>query len=120
LLKPGSRLLFTDTAIITGPLTSEEIAVRSSGGFFLFVPKDYDKAVIVQSGLRLLTCRDVTSNMAEVAEKRRSAREARSAAVREIKGNAASEAQQNFLAVRSRLAAEGRLSRFAYVAENSR
>jgi hypothetical protein len=70
LLKPGGRLLFTNPATVTGPLSSEEIAVRSSAGFFLFVPKDYDKDVIAQSGLRLLVCRDDTANMAAVAEKR--------------------------------------------------
>lgn len=117
LLKPGGRLLFTDTTIITGPLTGEEIAIRSSAGFFLFVPRDYDEAVIAQSGLRLLVCRDVTGNMAEVAERRRAARDARSAALREVEGEATYEAQQNFLAVASRLAAEGRLSRFVYVSE---
>jgi 2-polyprenyl-3-methyl-5-hydroxy-6-metoxy-1,4-benzoquinol methylase len=117
LLKPGGRLLFTDTAIITGPVTSEEIAVRSSAGFFLFVPKDYDRDMIAQSGLRLLVCTDVTANMAEVAGKRRAAREARNTAVRQIEGEGAYEAQQNFLAMTSRLAGEGRLSRFVYVSE---
>jgi len=117
LLKLGGRLLFTDTAVITGPLTSEEIAVRSSAGFFLFVPKEYDKEVILQSGLHLLVCKDVTSNMAEVAEKRRAAREKRSAAVRHIEGDATFEAQQSFLAITSRLAAENRLSRFVFVSE---
>jgi 2-polyprenyl-3-methyl-5-hydroxy-6-metoxy-1,4-benzoquinol methylase len=117
LLKPGGRLLFTDTAIITGPLTSEEIAVRSSAGFFLFVPRDYDKDVIGQSGLQLLASRDVTLNMAEVAEKRRAAREKRSAALCRIEGDATFEAQQKFLAMTSRLAAEGRLSRFVFVSE---
>lgn len=90
----------------------------SSAGFFLFVPEDYDKDVIAQSGLRLLVCRDVTSNMAEVAAKRRAAREARSAAVREVEGDATYEAEQKFRAVTSRLAAEGRLS-FVYVSEKS-
>ena len=117
LLKPGGRLLFTDTAIITGPLTSEEIAVRSSAGFFLFVPRDYDKEVIGQSGLQLLASRDVSSNMAEVAEKRRAAREKRSTALRRIEGDATFEAQQKFLAMTSRLAAEGRLSRFVFLSE---
>jgi len=117
LLKPGGRLLFTDTAIITGPLTSEEIAVRSSAGFFLFVPRDYDKEVIGQSGLQLLASKDVSSNMAEVAEKRRAAREKRSTALRRIEGDATFEAQQKFLAMTSRLAAEGRLSRFVFLSE---
>ncbi len=117
LLKPGGRLLFTDPVTVTGPLTNEEIAVRSSAGFFLFAPKDYDKDVIAQSGLRLLMCKDVTANMAEVAEKRRAAREARGAAVRQVEGDRAYEAQQKFLAMTARLAGEGRLSRFAYLSE---
>ena len=117
LLKPRGRLLFTDPVTVTGPLTNEEIAVRSSVGFMPFVPKDYDKEVIALSGLRLLECRNVTANMAEVAEKRRAAREKRSAAVRRIEGDRTYEAQQTFLAMASRLAAEGRLSRFVYVSE---
>jgi 2-polyprenyl-3-methyl-5-hydroxy-6-metoxy-1,4-benzoquinol methylase len=117
LLKPGGRLLFTNPATVTGPLTNEEIAVRSSAGYFLFVPKDYDKDVIAQSGLRLLVCKDVTTNMAEVAAKRREAREARSTAVRAIEGDRKYEAQQSFLATTARLAGEGRLSRFAYLSE---
>jgi ubiquinone/menaquinone biosynthesis C-methylase UbiE len=119
LLAPGGRLLFTDPVTMTGPLTSEEIAVRSSAGFLLLVPKDYDEDVIAQSGLRLLMRRDVTANMAKVAGKRRAAREARKAAVRQIEGDRAYEAQQNFLAMTACLAEEGRLSRFVYVSERA-
>ena len=119
LLAPGGRLLFTDPVTMTGPLTSEEIAVRSSAGFLLLVPKDYDEDVIAQSGLRLLMRRDLTANMAKVAEKRRAAREARNAAVRQIEGDRAYEAQQNFLAMTACLAEEGRLSRFVYVSERA-
>lgn len=117
LLKAGGRLLFTDTTVITGPVTNEEIATRSSAGFYLFVPEDYDKEVIGHSGLRLVVCKDVTSNMAEIAERRRAAREKRSAAVRQVEGDRAYEAQQNFLTMTSRLAREGRVSRFVYVSE---
>jgi SAM-dependent methyltransferase len=117
LLKPGGRLLFTDPATVTGPLTNEEIAVRSSAGFYLFVPPDYDKEVIVQSGLRLLVCRDVTANMAAVAEKRRAARDSRSTALRQVEDDRAYEAQQNFLAMTARLAGDSRLSRMAYLSE---
>ena len=119
MLKPGGRLLFTDPITVTGPLTSEEIAVRSSAGFMLFVPKDYDREVIARSGLRLLECRDVTTSMAEVAGRRRVAREKRSAAVRQTEGDRTYDAQQTFLAMTARLAAEGQLSRFVYVSEKS-
>jgi SAM-dependent methyltransferase len=110
LLKPGGRLLFSNPATVTGPLTSEEIAVRSSVGFLLFVPKDYDKNLIERYGLRLLVCRDVTASVAEVAEKRRAAREKRSTAVRKIEGDRTYDAQQNFLGMVARLAGELALS----------
>lgn len=120
LLQPGGRMLFTDPITVTGPLTADEIAVRSSIGFFLFVPRGYDESVLSQSGLRLLVCEDVTANMAEIAERRRAARASREAALREIEGDQTYEGQQEFFAVASRIASEGRLSRFAYVAEKSR
>ena len=117
LLKRGGRLLFTDPITATGPLSNDEIAVRSSIGFFLFVPLGYDERVIEQSGLRLLIKEDVTGNMAEVAEKRRVARAARAADLREIEGDQVYEGQQEFFAVAAVIAREGRLSRFLYVAE---
>jgi 2-polyprenyl-3-methyl-5-hydroxy-6-metoxy-1,4-benzoquinol methylase len=82
MLKPGGRLLFTDPISVTGPLTNDEIAVRSSIGFFLFVPRDYDERVISQCGLRLLVCEDVTANMASIAE-RRGARSSRTCLARD-------------------------------------
>jgi SAM-dependent methyltransferase len=74
LLKPSGRLLFTDPTTLTGRLTNEEVAVRSSAGFYLFVPHGYDESVIAQCGLQLRTGEDVTANMAKVAEARRAAR----------------------------------------------
>ena len=116
-LRPGGRLLFTDPIVLTGPVTADEIAIRSSIGFFLFVPAEYDERVIVDQGLRLLTRQDVTSNMATIAERRRAARESRSAALREIEGDRTFDAQQAFLATAASLAGDRRLSRFLYVAE---
>jgi hypothetical protein len=60
-------------------------------------------------------CKDVTANMAKVAEARRAARASRSVTLREIEGVQVYEAQQEFLAVAARVAREGRLSRFVYV-----
>jgi cyclopropane fatty-acyl-phospholipid synthase-like methyltransferase len=117
LLKVGGRLLFTDPITLTGPLTNAEVAVRSSAGVYLFVPHGYDERVIAQCGLRLLVCEDVTTNMTNVAEARRTARASRSAALREIEGDQAYDGQQQFLAVAARVAREGRLSRFVYVSQ---
>jgi cyclopropane fatty-acyl-phospholipid synthase-like methyltransferase len=116
LLKLGGRLLFTDPITLTGPLTNAEVAVRSSAGFYLFVPNGYDESVIAQCGLQLLVSEDVTANMAKVAEARHAARASKSAVLREIEGDQAYEGQQEFLAVAARVATEGRLSRFVYVA----
>jgi ubiquinone/menaquinone biosynthesis C-methylase UbiE len=117
LLKPGGRLLFTDPITVTGALTNTEIAVRSSAGFYLFVPHGHDERVIAQCGLRLLVCEDVTGNMAKVAEARHAARASRSIALREIEGDHGYDGQQQFLAVAARVAKERRLSRFVYVCE---
>ena len=117
LLKPGGRLLFTDPTVVTGPLTNAEVAVRSSAGFYLFVPCGYDERIIGQNGLRVIACEDRTSNMAEIAKRRKDARESRSAALRRIEGDAVYEKQQEFLSVAAQVAKEGRLSRFVYVGE---
>jgi len=116
-LKPGGRLLFTDPITVTGPLTNAEVATRSSAGFYLFVPHGYDECVIAQCNLQLLVSENVTANMAKVAEARCIARASRSAALREIEGDQAFDAQQEFLAVAARVATEGRLSRFVYVSK---
>src|SRR6266853_330159 len=117
LLKPQGRLLFTDPITVTGALTNAEIAVRSSAGFYLFVPHGYDERVIAQCGLRLLACEDLTANMAKIAEARRASRASRSTALREIERRQTFDDQQEFLAVAARVAREGRLSRFLYVSE---
>jgi 2-polyprenyl-3-methyl-5-hydroxy-6-metoxy-1,4-benzoquinol methylase len=116
-LKPGGKMLFTDPITVTGALTNAEIAVRSSTSFYLFVPRGYDEGVIAECGLRLLVCEDVTANMAKVAEARHAARAARSSALHEIEGGRTYDDQQEFLEVTARIAREGRLSRFVYVAQ---
>lgn len=117
LLKPGGRVLFTNPAVVTGPLTNSEIAVRSLSGPYLFVPSGYDELVIAQCGLRVVASENRTPKMGEIAERRKNARESRSSALRRIEGDAAYENQQKFLSVLANTAREGRLSRYVYVAE---
>lgn len=117
LLKPDGRLLFTDPIVVTGPLTNAEIAIRSSAGFYLLVPQGYDEQILAQCGLRLVAAENLTGNMADIAGRRRQARELREQALREVEGPEAYAAQQQFLAVASCVAQEGRLSRFLFVAE---
>ena len=119
LLKPGGRALFTDPIIVTGPLTNSEIAVRTSAGFYLVVPRGHDELVIAEAGLQLLVAQDVTENMAKVADARHRARAARAERLREIEGDQPFEREQEFLSVTATLAREGRLSRYAFVAQKS-
>ena len=50
-LKPGARAVFTDPVAITGPVTSEELAQRSSIGLFVFVPRARQRGADRAGGL---------------------------------------------------------------------
>jgi len=113
-LRPGGRLVFTDPIVVTGILTSEEIAQRSSVGFFLFAPEGADERLLEEAGLAVARKLDRTDNMARIADRWRGARQACEAELRRIEGDATFEGQQRFFEVAARLAAERRLSRLAF------
>ncbi len=117
ILRPGGRLVFTDPIVVTGALSNEEIAVRTSIGFFLFVPPGLDERLLAAAGFELVAKDDRTENMARNAERWRAAREERADELRRIEGNATFEGQQRFFEVAARLAAQRRLSRFAFCAQ---
>ena len=117
LLKPAGRLLFTDATVVTGPLTNEEIAIRTYAGFYLLTTLACNEEALRQCGLRKLAIKDVTQTMAESAHRRKAARTAYESELRAIEGDHTYETQQNFLAVVGRLAQERRLSRFVFAAE---
>jgi ubiquinone/menaquinone biosynthesis C-methylase UbiE len=118
-LKPGGRLFFTDPITVTGLISNEEIAVRSSIGFFLFAPPAEDEKLIQASGFDLLTREDVTENMAQISKRRRDSREKHSKELIQIEGKETFDGTQRFLAMVHTLASERRLSRIAFVCEKS-
>ncbi|MHC4093754.1 MAG: class I SAM-dependent methyltransferase [Planctomycetota bacterium] len=118
-LKPGGRLVFTDPTVITGPVTHEEIAVRASIGFFLFVPDGADDHLLQEAGFVIEHREDRTDNMAAMAERWRQARAEHGRALREAEGDHNFDGQQEFFEVAARLAKERRLSRIAYGAIKS-
>ena len=63
-LNPGGWLLFTDPCVLTGPVTSEELAIRASIGQFVFVPPGVDEALLAQAGFVVERVVDRTANMA--------------------------------------------------------
>ncbi len=60
LLRPDGRLLFTDPVTVTGILDSDEIAIRTSIGYFLFVPPGEDERLLAEAGLSVLAVEDTT------------------------------------------------------------
>src|SRR5215467_13225747 len=63
-LRPGRRALFTDAMVITGPVSHEELAIRSSIGFYLFVPPGENERLLREAGFELLGVQDLTGSAA--------------------------------------------------------
>lgn len=115
-LKPGGRLLFTNPTVLTGAVTKDEIAIRASIGFFVFVPAGLDEAALERVGFEVERAEDRTPNMAANAAGWRAARAKREVDLREIEGDDSFEGQQRFLETAALLASERRLSRIAVLA----
>jgi SAM-dependent methyltransferase len=117
LLRPGGRLVFTDAAVITGEVTKEELDIRASQGAFTMVPPGVNERAVEAAGLRILNVADTTAEMATIASRWIEARDKRRAILEACEGVLFFERRQLFLATVARLAADGRVSRFIYVAE---
>ena len=116
-VRPRGRILFTDAMVVTGLVSHEELAVRSSIGFYVFVPPGENERLIVQAGFTLLSSEDVTASAATIAQRWHDARERHRLELVEREGDANFVDLQRFLACVQRLSAERRLSRYCYLAE---
>jgi SAM-dependent methyltransferase len=116
-LQPGGRALFTDPVVITGPVTNDELALRSSVGLFVFVPPGVNEQFIEQAGFQLIQKEDVTDNAALISGRWHQAREAHKKDLLHIEGEEQFEGLQKFFAAVHGLTSERRLSRIAYVVE---
>ena len=116
-LRPGGRALFTDAMVLTGLVSHEELATRSSIGFYLFVPPGANEALLREAGFTVRAVQDVTANAERVASRWHDARARHREALVAREGEANFEGLQRFLRCVHTLSAERRLSRFAYLAE---
>jgi 2-polyprenyl-3-methyl-5-hydroxy-6-metoxy-1,4-benzoquinol methylase len=116
-LKPEGRILFTDPITVTGILTAEEIAKRSSIGYFLFVPDGENERLLKKAGFNLILKGDATANVARVSKKWRDARAKHKDDLIKLEGAKTYEGQQEFLSTVYMLSSERRLSRFVFVAD---
>ncbi len=118
-LAPGGHVLFSDAMVITGILTSEELAVRSSIGHYLFLPMGENERLIREAGFTLLRADDLTASSEAIAKNWHDARERRRADLIRIEGETNFKGLQNFLSCVHRVSKDRRLSRYAYLAQKA-
>jgi hypothetical protein len=91
--------------------------VRSSIGFYYFLPRGENERLIEEAGFRLLAADDLTAGAERIAERWHAARERRRAALIAREGEANFAGLQRFLACVHRVSRDRRLSRYGYLAE---
>jgi SAM-dependent methyltransferase len=116
-LRPGGRVLFTDALVLTGIMSHEEIATRSSIGFYLFVPPGENERLLIEAGFHAVAVEDVTENAANVARRWHDAREHQRGVLVTREGEANFDGLQRFLSCVHTVSARRQLSRFAYLAD---
>ena len=117
LLAPGGRFLFTDASVLTGPISNEEVALRSGHGHTRIVPAGFNEQALARVGFRLLECEDRTSSVLNNAEGRLRARLAHRAELERVEGAAPFEHQLSYLQCVAMLSERKALSRFMYLTE---
>jgi SAM-dependent methyltransferase len=118
-LRPGGRMLYTDPIVVTGLVSKEEFAVRSSTGYFEFAPPGVNERLILDGSFDLTLTEDVTDNEAAVSKRWHDAREKRAEELISLEGKDTFEGLQRFLQTVHKLTHERRLSRFVFLARKS-
>jgi len=117
ILKPGGRMLFTDALVVGGMLSHQEIALRSSIGFYVYSPPGENERLMERAGFRRVRVTDTTHSAAQIAKRWHQAREKRKADLVKVEGNDHFEGMQRFLSCVHSLMTERRLLRFLYFAD---
>jgi SAM-dependent methyltransferase len=116
ILKPGGRMLFSDALVVGGLLSNEEIATRSSIGFYVYSPPGENERLMEQAGFRQIRVTDTTGSAVRIAKQWHQAREKRKEQLVAAEGNINFEGLQRFLSCVHTLTAEKRLLRYLYFA----
>jgi SAM-dependent methyltransferase len=115
-LKAGGRMLFSDALVVGGMLSHEEIATRSSIGFYVYSPPGENERLMERAGLRQIRVTDTTESAARIAKQWHHAREKRKEELVAAEGNISFEGLQRFLSCVHILTGEKRLLRYLYFA----
>jgi SAM-dependent methyltransferase len=119
-LKPGgSRMLFSDALIIGGVISHDEIATRSSIGYYLFSPPGENEQLILQAGFTDLKVEDTTSQAAGTAARWHQARQKYKDQLLALEGEQKYTGLQRFLSCVQSLTEERRLLRLLYQARKA-
>jgi len=117
-LVPGGRFLFTDAGVITGPVSDQEVQLRSVYGCTQFVPPGFNESALELAGFRLIERQDRTASLLKNASGRREARLAHRAELGPLEGSTDFERHQLYLETVIALSQRGSLSRIMYLAES--
>jgi cyclopropane fatty-acyl-phospholipid synthase-like methyltransferase len=116
-LAPGGTFLFTDAAVITGPVSSEEIQRRTQHGYVQFVPPGINEQLLDGAGFQVTERTDLTHTLIKSAAGRLAARASRRAELETLEGHSTFDRQQQYLQTVLTLAQGAALSRIMYVAK---
>jgi ubiquinone/menaquinone biosynthesis C-methylase UbiE len=118
-LKPRASFLFSDALVVGGLVSHQELAARSSIGYYLFSPPGENERLLKQAGFRVLKVEDTTNHASAISKRWSEARQRRREALLTIEGQENFEGLQQFLSNVHTLTSERRLLRFLYVAEKT-
>jgi SAM-dependent methyltransferase len=119
-LKSGGRMLFSDALVVGGMISHEEIATRSSIGYYVYSPPGENERLTEQAGFRMIRVTDTTESAARIAKQWHQARERQRNELVALEGRGTFEGLQAFLSCVHSLTAERRLLRYLYLADKRR
>ena len=117
ILSPGGRLLFTDAAVITGSISSEQVRLRSIHGLTHFAGAGLNERCLEEAGFRLLEIEDRTASVLRNAAGRLTARLAHKVDLERLEGSEDFVRQQKYLETVIALAESRTLARIMYLAQ---
>ena len=119
-LKPGiGRMLFSDALVIGGLVAHDEIATRSSIGFYIFSPPGENERWLRSAGFSDIKVLDTTESAARIAARWHDARQKHRERLVATEGVAKWEGLQRFLSCVQALTEQRRLLRILYQAQKA-
>lgn len=87
-LKPNSKLIFTDSCIISGIIADRDLRHRGIYGGYFFLSPNIQELLIQEVGFELVNTEDITQgNAAIISKKRKIAREKKKQKLQELEGD---------------------------------